>query len=216
MNIIWHGQSCFQISANQDKNNQVLTVIDPVSGGTNIKKPSLQADILIVTRHYNNSDIASIGGNPFLVDSPGEYEIKKVFINGIPSFSIGKENEKKRSITIYAIEAEGINICHLGDLRQEELTVEQLERIGSVDILMIAIGGENAVNGGKAGKIIKQIQPRIVIPMCYQSSKSDVKSGDLDEFLNVVGRKAADPQKKLSIKKKDLPEEKMQIMILQS
>ncbi len=215
MNIIWHGQSCFQISANQDKNNQVLTVIDPVSGDANIKKPSLRADILIVTRHYNNSDIASIGGNPFLVDSPGEYEIKKVFINGIPGFSIDKEKEKKRSITIYAIEAEGINICHLGDLRQEELTVEQLERIGSVDILMIAIGDDNAVNG-EAVKIIGQIQPRIVIPMGYQSPKPGAKSGDLDKFLNTIGQKTADPQKKLSIKKKDLPSEKIQVVILQS
>jgi len=75
MQIIWKGQSCFQISLQPEKNNQVRIVIDPFDETLGLKLPSMEADILLITHHHRDHDnVKAIKGNPFLIDGPGEYE----------------------------------------------------------------------------------------------------------------------------------------------
>jgi len=83
MQITWYGQSCFKIITNQKKNNPVNIVIDPFDETLGLKLPSIEADILLITHHDNSKTIKS---NPFLIDGPGEYEIKEIFLQGIFSF----------------------------------------------------------------------------------------------------------------------------------
>ncbi len=81
MQIIWHGQSCFQIISQQNKNGQIKIVIDPFSDEIGLKLPKLEADVLLVTHnHRDHNNIKGVLGNPFLIESPGEYEIKEIFI----------------------------------------------------------------------------------------------------------------------------------------
>lgn len=216
MYIISHGQSCFQISTSKDKNHQTSIVIDPFDNKTGLRIPSLEADILAITHHHHDhNNTATVKGSAFLVDGPGEYEIKGVFVQGFSAFHDNKEGKERGQITIYTFEIEDMKLCHLGDLGQSELTSEQLEEIGVVDILMIPVGGVYTINGEQAVKIINQIQPRIVIPMHYHLPKLKIKLDNLNKFLKAIGQKAIEPQKKLTIKKKDLPLEKTEIVILQ-
>ena len=194
MQIIWYGQFCFQITTQK----KVNIVIDSF----NDKTSKLEADILLNT--YNN--IKTIKGDSFLcektsssitrfasshvIDGPGEYEIKEVFIQGIES----------DANTIYIIEAEGMRVCHLGNLEQKELLNEQVEKIGDVDILMIPTIKE-------VNKIISQIEPKIIIPIYSQKD-------DLDNFLKLMGIKSPEPLSKLSIKKKDVLEGEAKIIVL--
>src|SRR3989338_7263196 len=68
---------------------------------------------------------------------------------------------KERGLnTIYTIEAEDMRLCHLGDFGQQQLTDEQLELIGKVDILMIPVGGTFTINSSEAAKVIGQIEPK--------------------------------------------------------
>jgi L-ascorbate metabolism protein UlaG (beta-lactamase superfamily) len=208
MQIIWKGQSCFQIITTGNKNNQALIVIDPFSEEIGLRPPKLEADILLITDQANTNPKA-VFGDPFLVENPGEYEIKEVFIQGI---SAGEKN------TIYTIEAEGIHLCHLGNLNQKELTAEQLEKIGDTDILMIPIGGVYTISVKEATKIMSQIEPKIIIPMNYQIPKLNPPAGGkldtLDKFLKALGIKHIEPLNKLSIKKRDFSEEEVKIVIL--
>ena len=215
MQIIWKGQSCFQIISSQGKNNHVNIVIDPYSEDIGLKVPKLEADILLTTHnHYDHNNVKAVGGNPFLIQGPGEYEIKEVFIQGIPAFhdsSLGKE----RGInTIYTIEAEELRLCHLGDLGQKELTSEQIDKIGQVDILMIPVGGVYTISAKEAVKIMSQIEPNITIPMHYQLPELKLKLDGLDKFLKTMGIKKLASLPKLSIKKKDILPEEAKIIIL--
>jgi len=215
MQIIWKGQSCFQIISSQGKNNHVNIVIDPYSEDIGLKVPKLEADILLTTHnHYDHNNVKVVGGNPFLIQGPGEYEIKEVFIQGIPAFhdsSLGKE----RGInTIYTIEAEELRLCHLGDLGQKELTSEQIDKIGQVDILMIPVGGVYTISAKEAVKIMSQIEPNITIPMHYQLPELKLKLDGLDKFLKTMGIKKLASLPKLSIKKKDILPEEAKIIIL--
>ena len=210
MNITWKGQSCFQISASQVKNGSVSIVIDPFSKEIGLRVPKLQADILLVTHdHSDHNNIKAVSGDPFIIDSPGEYDIKGVFVQGI-SASHGGEEET----SIYILETEGLRLCHLGDLHQKELSPEQLEKIGNVDILMIPIGGTYTIDAKEAIKIMSQIEPKIIIPMHYKIGKLNIKLDGLDKFLKVLGIKSLQSLDKLSVKKKDLSGEEVKIITL--
>lgn len=206
MQIIWHGQSCFEIIAAPVKNGQVKIIIDPYSEEIGLRPPKLEADVLMVShRHPDHNNIKAVQKNPFLIEGPGEYEIKNIFINGIGSLG---------GNAIYTIEAEEIRLCHLGDLGQNELTEEQLEKIGEIDILMIPIGGFSTISGKEAAKIMSQIEPKITLPMHYHLPKLKIKLDGLDKFLKPLGIKAAEPLNKLTIKKKDILTEEAKIIIL--
>lgn len=215
MQIIWHGQSCFQIISSQGKNNHVNIVIDPYSEDIGLKVPKLEADILLVSHgHHDHNNVKAVGGNPFLVSGPGEYEIKEVFIQGIPAFHDSSSGKERGTNTIYTIEAEELRICHLGDLGQKELTPEQIDKIGQVDILMIPVGGVYTISAKEAVKIMSQIEPNIIIPMHYQLPKLKLKLDGLDKFLKTMGIKKLDSLPKLSIKKKDVLPEEAKIIVL--
>jgi len=215
MQIIWHGQSCFQIISSQGKNNHVNIVIDPYSEDIGLKVPKLEADILLVSHgHHDHNNVKAVGGNPFLVSGPGEYEIKEVFIQGIPAFHDSSSGKERGVNTIYTIEAEELRICHLGDLGQKELTPEQIDKIGQVDILMIPVGGVYTISAKEAVKIMSQIEPNIIIPMHYQLPKLKLKLDGLDKFLKTMGMKKLDSLPKLSIKKKDVLSDEAKIIVL--
>ena len=191
-------------------------VIDPF-GDIGLKMPNFEADILLVSHgHDDHNNIKAIKGEAFLVDGPGEYEIKGVFVQGISSFHDNKEGKERGVNTIYTIEAEDMRFCHLGDLGQKELTDEQLESIGHVDILMIPVGGEYTISASEAAKVIGQIEPKIVIPMHYELPKLKVALDGVDKFLKVMGKNAVVAQDKLTIKASALPKEsEMEIVVLQ-
>ncbi len=211
MHIIWHGQNCFQIITQKIKDGQVNIVIDPFSKEIGLKPPSLSADILLIS-HNQHHNLKSIKGNPFLISGPGEYEVKRVFIQGIPSKELSDKQSERN--TIYTIESEEIRICYLGNLKQKELNKNQLEEIGEVDILIIPIGGTDTINSKQASEIINQIEPKIVIPMHYQIPKLKLKLKSLKEFLKVMGQSSIEPQNKLIIKKKNLSGEEIKIIVL--
>lgn len=214
--ITWAGQACFQISISKSKDYQVNIVIDPF-GEIGLKMPSFEADVLLVThQHEDHNNTKIVRGNPFLIDGPGEYEIKGVFVRGISSFHDDKEGKERGMNTIYVIEAEDMRFCHLGDFGQKQLTDEQLEKIGAVDILMIPVGGEYTISSSEAAKIIGQIEPKIAIPMHYELPKLKFKLDGADKFLKVMGKNSVLPQDKLTIKASILPkEDEMEIVVLQ-
>ncbi|MBZ9569902.1 MBL fold metallo-hydrolase [Patescibacteria group bacterium] len=215
MQIIWYGQSFFRILTPKGKNSQVDLVIDPFDEKIGLEVPSLETDILLITHHHHDHDnVKAIKGKPFLISGPGEYEIKEVFIQGIPAFHDNVGGKERGLNTIYTIETEEIRLCHLGDLGQKELTSGQLEEIGDIDILMIPVGGVYTISAKGASKIISQLEPKIVIPMHYFIPKLKIKLEGLNKFLKTMGVKTPEILKKFLIKKKNLPANGTKIIIL--
>ncbi|MCX6718731.1 MAG: MBL fold metallo-hydrolase [Candidatus Staskawiczbacteria bacterium] len=215
--IYWAGQSCFQIEVSNSRDHSADIVIDPYDEKIGLKLPNLSADIVLVTHdHYDHNDVKSVKGEPFVINGPGEYEVKEVFIRGIPSFHDDKQGKEKGQNTIYLIEAEDLRFCHLGDLGQKELTDEQLEKIDAVDVLMIPVGGEGyTIDSQAAQKIIAQIEPRIVIPMHYALPKNKIKLDEVSKFLKTMGKPSIVPQDKLIVKDSTLSKDGMEIVVLQ-
>ena len=216
MHIIWHGQSFFQIQTSLNKGEQTTIAIDPFDESTGLKPPSFQADVLLITHdHHDHNNKKAIKGTPFLIEGPGEYEVKEIAIQGVPSFHDEEEGKKRGPNTLYLIEMEEMKVCHLGDFGQKELTEDQLEQIGDIDVLMVPVGGEFTLDAKGAAHVISQIEPKIVIPMHYAIPKLKIKLDEVDKFLKEVGKKSVVPQPKLLIKKKDLPLETQVVVLTQ-
>ncbi len=190
-------------------------VVDPFDESVGLKPPKLEADVLLMTHdHFDHSNKDAIKGDPLVIDSPGEYEVSDIFIEGIRSFHDKSEGKERGMNTIYILEGEGVRVCHMGDFGQEELTDEQLERIGEVDILMIPVGGVYTVDGKEATKVISQVEPRLVIPMHYKVEGLKVDLEELDQFLKAIGEKGASPEDKLNIQESKLPSGEMRVVPL--
>jgi len=213
--ITFAGQSCFQISVSNSKDHSAEIVIDPFDEETGLKLPNLSADILMVTHnHHDHNNIKGVKGDPFVVQGPGEYEVKEVFIQGIPSFHDDVNGKDKGLNTIYVFEAEDMRFCHMGDFGQKLLTDEQLEKIDRVDVLMIPVGGKYTISSVEAQKIISQIEPKIVIPMHYALPKSKDELDDVSKFLKAMGKNSVVPQDKFTVKLSTLPKDEMEIVVL--
>lgn len=94
--------------------------------------------------------------------------------------------------TVFVFEMDGLRIVHLGDLGHL-LTDEQLKEIGTVDVLMIPVGGVYTINGTEARQVVAQLKPRrYILPMHYGTKVFDAVLPP-DEFL--------EDQKKENIKR---------------
>lgn len=160
--------------------------------------------------HNGHENISSknAGEEPFLIRGPGEYEIQDISVIGIKSFHDSQSGKKQGLNTIYMLNWENVNICHLGDLGEKELRPEVLDLLGEVDLLFVPISGDKTIGTEEALKIINQIEPRLVIPMHYGDNKK------LTEFLKEIGQEKIEQTEKLTFKKKDILEKKGEVVVL--
>lgn len=214
MQITWLGQACFKLQT-----DKTIIVIDPYDPRVGFKLSRLTADLVLVTHdHFDHNNISAVkgveGNKPFIINGPGEYEAKNIFVYGIPSFHDNSEGKDRGTNTIYRVEVEGMSLLHLGDLGHL-LNNGQLEQLKSVDILMIPVGGTYTINAKEASQIISQIEPRMVIPMHYKIKGLKVNLDPLDKFCKEIGVCPTETIPKLKIAKKDLPAEEMKVVVLE-
>ena len=206
MIINWHGQTCFKIVASKSKNGSVTILLDPLEKESGLRSPKNDADILVSSKSGIKKEDA---GSAFLIDGPGEYDVKDVYIYGFDALD-------KEAGSFYTIETEDIKICHLGFLGPKGLSSEQIEEIGDVDILMIPVGDGGALDAKTAIKIMSDIEPKITIPMNYKIPGLKTKVDELSVFLKALGIKALPAIPKLSIRKKDIPQDEAKIIVLEA
>lgn len=213
MIITWLGHSCFKL---QDKvgTDGVTVITDPYDKETGLKMPSIEADIVTVSHdHHDHNNVEALRGKPFVIDCAGEYDFKGVLVEGIDSYHDEEEGKLRGGNIIYRIEVEDISIVHLGDLGHT-LTNEQLEKLVGTDVLLIPVGGKFTLDAKKAVEVISQIEPRIVIPMHYQTEGLAIEGLDsIEKFIKELGLEPSH-EEKLKITKKDLPQEDMELVIL--
>ena len=209
MYIQWFGLSCFKI---QTKEATIL--IDPFAPKFGLKPPHFKADLLLISRNedMHNNRKSALGG-PFTVESPGEYELKNIFVYAIPGFQDSQKEKGRKPLTMFMIEMEHISLAHLSDLSCVP-SEKHLERLEGVDILMVPVGGNSTLDVKEAAKIISEIEPRIVIPMFYKTPglKAALETGD--KFFREMGLKGTESLDKLKITKKELPQEETKVFIL--
>ena len=201
MNISYFGLTCFRI-----QNNGASVLIDPYEDSVGLKLPRMQNDITL----YTNLPDKPKSDQSFVITTPGEYEVKDIFIYAMPVASSGSSAEG----LVYLIETEGIHLVHLGAMPKTKFNEKQLERLENLDVLMIPVGSGEGLSAEQASELIAQLEPRLVIPMNYQLPGLKQKLETIDKFKKIMGGNFATVDK-LKISRKDLPEEDTNFVIIE-
>ncbi len=202
MEIIWHGNSCFSI-----KTNNATVAVNPYNDKSGIKLPIIKADIVVITGEIkDNNNVGAIQGEPYLIDWPGEYEVKEVAVTSIPS--------SQGNGFLFNLVANGLKICFIEKVGKE-LDVELIDKIGEVDILMVAVGGGEVMSAETAHKVAERVEPRAIIPMYYKVPGVETELAELETFVKVAGISNAEAIEKAVISgRSSLKEDQTEYFIL--
>lgn len=211
MQIFWHGLSSVRIEAKQGE-TEVTLLTDPYANETGLRFPRTIEPNLLVLSHQDVTrfNLEGAGGSPFLIQDPGEYEVKGMFVRGIQDPNADKEDLRP---VIYRFDAEGISVAFLGQLRRK-LTTEEVDQLGDIDILLIPAGGGDVYDAAMAADVVSVIEPRVVIPLYVDTPGLKEPLGTADAFCKRLVCKRVDASK-YKINKKDLPADDMTIVVLE-
>lgn len=194
----------------------VTDPFDPQMVGLKFSK--IEADIVTISHHHQDHNRADlVGGNPLIIDLPGEFEKKGIKITGFPVFHDQKQGKERGKNTLFKIEIDNLSLLHCGDLGHA-LDDDLVEEIDGVDVLLIPVGGFYTINAEEAIAIVRKIEPSIIIPMHYNHPKLNQeifgKIAPVSDFLEKMGVAQIAPLKKLLVKKEEL-EEEMKVVIME-
>ena len=210
MEIVWFGHSCFRL-----RDREVSVVTDPFDASAGHSLPKLTADIVTVScQHPHHNNTQSIQGDVRLIDSPGEYEIRGVFITGIATSPPSRQADPTpQRNTVFVLEFGSLTLCHLGALTHN-LPQEQMQALNTVDVLMVPVsGGERSLNATRAAEIVSVVEPKLVIPMGYQTGDQPMHLDGVERFLKEMGVGRVETLDVLKVSENSLPQE-TQVVVL--
>lgn len=177
--IGWFGQSMFEVVTPRG----MRIVLDPHNIEAFRVKP-LRADLVLMSHlHSDHTQLTIIenakeaiqynalkkaGPDGLVIDwNVVEETIKDVRIESVPCYHDAMSGLQRGKNGMWILDIDGLRIVHLGDLGHQ-LTRAQLKKLGSVDVLMVPVGGVYTLNGLEAFKVVEQIKPkRFIVPMHY-------------------------------------------------
>jgi L-ascorbate metabolism protein UlaG (beta-lactamase superfamily) len=204
MEITWYGHSCFRLT----ERNYATVVTDPFDHKTvGYDALKLKADIVTVSHDTpGHANYDAVKGAGHVIDGAGEFEIGGVFITAVQTAGGGKKTKDNARNTLYVFDYEGITVAHLGDL-QEVPTQSEVEALGTVNVLLIPVGGGSSLNAAKAAEVVSVIEPNLVIPMHYATDDAKIKLEPLNKFLKEMGLGKIESQPSLKATRSSLPQE---------
>ena len=192
MDVTWLGQSCFRL---RGRNAAVVTDPYPPALGPRLK---LDGNLVTVSHpHENHSHVQSVK-DAYVIEGPGEYEVAGVTVRGLPTYHDTQQGAEHGRNTVYVIEVDDVRVCHLGDLGHT-LDDRALEAIGNVDVLLVPVGGGRTLDGARAAEVVRQVEPRYVVPMHFGHPSLRTDLAPVERFLNEMGVPETEPQTKLSV-----------------
>jgi len=191
MVVNYFGNGAFRLQS-----GETTLLIDPENN-------RLKADVVLRTLSpaaFSASGTAGIPQNEF--SFPGEYEAKDIEISGI---AVLGESGEKFIKTVYSVTWDEINFAFLGHLSKIP-SAEILDKLNEPDVLFLPVGGGHFLEPQAAAKLVRQLEPAVVIPAFFKTP---------NEFLKSSGLKS-EIQEKLVFKKKDLVGEKSRVVVLKA
>jgi len=207
MDIQFHGANCITLTTKNARVTIDDTLVD--LGGKPVAKAG---DLALFTgAHPDPAQEPKL-----LIDQPGEYEASGVFVYGITARS-HLDEEGQKTATMYKIIIEDINILVSGHI-YPELTDKQLEDIGMIDVMFVPVGGNGyTLDGQGALKLIKKIEPKLIIPTHYAdpSLSFAVPQQSLEQALTSLAMEPKETVSRLRLKASDLLSDTSQLIVMQ-
>jgi L-ascorbate metabolism protein UlaG (beta-lactamase superfamily) len=187
LKIRWFGQSCFLITWP----NGTSILIDPFNPKVGYDMPSPRPDAVLVSHeHFDHNYIEMARGNPQVIrglTGGGDWNKVSTLVKGITVKTVGTYHDDKLGMlrgknTVFVMEGQGYRIAHLGDLGHQ-LGVALIKEIGSVDVLMIPVGGTYTIDAEGADKVVEKLKPKVILPMHYKTDRITIPIAPVEPFL---------------------------------
>ncbi len=208
MDITWYGHSCFRVT----ERGRAAIVMDPFDASLGYDVPRLKADIVTLSHDApGHNNVEAVRGFKHIIAGPGEYEIGGVFITGVATFDPAKENPRRN--VVYVFDFNGLTLVHLGDL--DHVPDQRIvDALGGADVVLLPVGGGNALSSAQAAEVVSLLEPRIVVPMHYQTEAlQGVQLDTVDRFLKEMGVSQTEPEGYLRISASSLPEQTQVVLL---
>jgi L-ascorbate metabolism protein UlaG (beta-lactamase superfamily) len=215
--LSWYGRTCIRL-----RGRDAVVVADPYQSVVGPTGRGITGDVVTFS-HPDDSPLPKAKGKrsrdgktvmpssleeAFVLDGPGEYEVKDVLVTGIRTYRDDAHGEQRGKQTAFVVELDGLHTIHLGDIGHL-LSEEKLADAGSIDIACVPVGG--VLSATKAAGLIAQLDPRIVVAMPVCEEESDCAEA-LAKFFHEMGSQPA-TQPKLSVTASSLPAETTTVLL---
>lgn len=183
MKLKWFGHACFLLTSDSG----VRVLVDPFNEKVGYALPDVEADIVTTSHgHGDHNYTAVVRGEFLLIDQPGNFSHKGIEIVGISSFHDSAEGSLRGKNVIYRFNIDGLSVSHLGDLGHV-LSPGQVEEIGTVDILLVPVGGHFTIDASAALEVLRQLKPAVIVPMHFRTDAGGASLAPVDRFLENAG-----------------------------
>ncbi len=196
MDLQFYGANCVVATGKQAR-----IVIDDNLAELGAKSVAREGDIALLTASREQP----AAGVKLLVDQPGEYEVAGVSVYGIAARG-HMDEEGKKTATMYKLVVDDLSILVTGHI-YPELSDDQLEAIGMVDLMIVPVGGNGyTLDGVGALKLIKKVEPKVVVPTHYDDPKLNfpVPQQTLEQALKNLAMEPKESVAKLKLKPAEL------------
>ena len=181
MKVKWLGHACFLITS--EARLKIITDPYPQASGLSYSSIKEAADIIIMTHdHFDHNNISAVPGKPQVLTGSGVKTIKGIEFKGINTFHDGSQGKERGANMAFCFSIDGMKVCHLGDLGHR-LNQEQVAEIGSIDVLLIPIGGVFTIDAKLASTVVDDLKPKVVMPMHYKTTKCDWPLNTAEDFV---------------------------------
>jgi L-ascorbate metabolism protein UlaG (beta-lactamase superfamily) len=195
LDVTWLGHGCFRL-----RGRGAAVVTDPYPPAIGLKLSRLDADLVTVSHEHDNHNYTQVVREAYEIRGPGEYEVAGVSVVGVPTYHDAERGAKHGRNTVYLIDIDDVRVVHLGDLGHK-LDDAEAEAVSSTDVLLVPVGGRSALNAAQAAEVVRQLEPRYVVPMHYAIPGLKLQLDPVDRFLKEMAVAAAEPQPKLTVQK---------------
>ncbi|HEY8632827.1 MAG TPA: MBL fold metallo-hydrolase [Candidatus Limnocylindrales bacterium] len=217
MELTWYGRTCIRL-----RGRDAVVVADPYQSVVGPTGRGITGEIVTYS-HPDDRPLPKAKGHlsrdgktilpssldqAFVLDGPGEYEVRDVLLTGVRTYRDDGRGTDRRKQVAFSIELDGMHTIHLGEIGHL-LTEEEIADIGPVDIACIPIGG--ALTPQKAAELIAQLDPKIVVAMPLDDESVEVGEA-LAKFFHEMGGEPA-TQPKLSVTISSLPAETTTVLL---
>src|SRR4029077_1612025 len=149
MELSWYGRTCIRL-----KGRDAVVVADPYQSVVGPTGRGITGEIVTFS-HREDKPLAKAKGkksrdggsliptsleDAFVLDGPGEYEVRNVLLTGGRTYRDAARGADRGRQTAFVVELDQMHTIHLGDIGHL-LTEEKLGDIGPIDIACVPIGG---------------------------------------------------------------------------
>jgi L-ascorbate metabolism protein UlaG (beta-lactamase superfamily) len=217
MELTWYGRTCIRL-----RGRDAVVVADPFQSVVGPTGRGITGDIVTFS-HPDDHPLRRGKGklsrdgrtllpssleDAFVLDGPGEYEVKEVLLAGVRTYRDDASGAEGGKQVAFAAEVDGVHTIHLGDIGHL-LSEEKLGDIGVVDIVCVPLGGP--LSPANAAALVAQLDPKIVVPMPICDDEADCADA-LKRFFHEMGAEAV-RQPKLSVTATSLPSETTTVLL---